>query len=52
LKDLNEDLLRQIFSFFGPAREAVAQVINFSRVDPEQAFPGGVFAGEAPLKQF
>jgi hypothetical protein len=52
LEDFNENLLRQIFRFLSPARKAVAQIIDLSSVDSEQAFPGGVFAGKAPLKQF
>jgi len=43
--------LCQIFRFLRPACKAVAKIIDFSGVDPEQAFPGGVFAGEAPSKQ-
>jgi hypothetical protein len=52
LKDFDENLLRQIFRFLGPPRETVAQIIDFSRIAPEQAFPSGVFTGEAPSKQF
>src|SRR5208282_4042276 len=51
LKDLDKDLLSQVFRLAGSSRETIAQVIDLSAVPRQELFPGRVFAREGPLHQ-
>ena len=51
LKDFDEDFLRQVFSLGRSPRKTVAETVYLPAVNPEQRFPGLVFARKAPLQQ-
>src|SRR5208337_2360494 len=51
LKDLDKDLLGQVFRLAGSSRETITQVVYLSAVPPQELFPGRVFAREGTLHQ-
>src|SRR5215831_1750952 len=49
LKDLDEDLLSEIFSVAAASREPVADTINLAGVSSQQFLPGRILASQAAL---